>query len=305
MAVRIVTDSTCDLPHDLVEALGIIVVPAYVHFGDKTYRDGVDIETEELYRRLVEGPVHPTTSACSPGDFAAAYGEALQGGNEVVAITATGKMSALHKSALVARELLKERSRIEVVDSRSVSMGLGLIAIAAARKVQDGAGLVEVVETARNAAARTHMLAVLDTLKYALRGGRLKRTSVLIGSLIRVKPMITLRDGEVVSAGVTRTRARAIERLYEFVQLHTPVDDAAVVHNTTPDEAQSVAARIGGLMSGRQPAVATLGPALGVHGGPGVLVVAVLTGERGRDEEMPVGKKERKLSLPSIRTRRQ
>ncbi|NQT48299.1 MAG: DegV family protein [Chloroflexi bacterium] len=305
MAVKIVTDSTSDLPRDVVETLGITVVPAYVHFGDKTYRDGVDIKVDELYRSLVEGPVHPTTAACSPGDFAVVYDKLAKESDEIVAITVTGRMSAMYKSALLGRDMLRGKCRIEVVDSESLSMGLGLITMAAARKAQSGGTVEEVLATVRHAIPRTQVLAVLDTLKYALRGGRLSKASRLLGILIKVKPVITVRHGEIVPAGVVRTRSRAIERLYEFVKKHLPVEDIAVAHNTTPQEAEGLAGRLKSLIPGKQPTIATVGPALGVHAGPGALVVALMEGERETGKVVSEGKKERKLSLPSLRHRRQ
>jgi DegV family protein with EDD domain len=299
MTVKVVTDSTSDLPPHIAEALDITVVPAYVHFGNRTYRDGVDISADELYRRLDEGPIHPTTSAPSPGDFGAAYKRLAQECSGIVSVVVTSKMSAVHQSALLGRQDVRGDCRIEVVDSKWVSMGLGLIAMAAAEKARLGASIEEVLETARQAVAGMRMLAALDTLKYAVRGGRLSKASKLLGAMVKVKPLITARDGVVVPAGLARTRSKAVERLYEFVRKHLPADDVSVVYNTNPKEAESLASRIKTLIPGKEPLMARVGSGLGVHGGPDVLVVAVKTGTEEADRA--VGEKRRKLSLPSLR----
>ncbi|HJX69909.1 MAG TPA: DegV family protein [Dehalococcoidia bacterium] len=276
--VKIVTDSTSDIPPQIAEALGITIVPAYVHFGDKSYRDRVDISEDELYRRLVEGPVHPTTSAPSPGNFAEVYSRLARESDEIVAVMLTSKESALYNAALLGKETVKGKCHIEVIDSQSVSMGLGFIAIAAAEAAQAGKGIEEVVKAVRQAIPRTHLLAALDTTKYVLKGGRLGRAALSLGAMLRVKPMLTIREGDIVSAGLTRTRGKSIERLYEFVKKHLPIEDLAIMHSTTPKEAQSLAERLKSLIPRKQPLIARLGPALGVHAGPGALAVALREG---------------------------
>jgi DegV family protein with EDD domain len=291
MTVKIVTDSTSDLPSPVAQALGITVVPAYIHFGDKTYRDRVDISEDELYQRLVDGPVHPTTSTPSPGDFAEAYSRLAQESEEIVSIVVTSKQSAVYDSALLGKETVKGKCRIEVIDSRSVTMGLGLMAIAAARAAQAGKGIEEVVEVVRRAIPKTYGLAVLDTLKYALRGGRLSRAGTLLGAMVMVKPMLIIREGVIGPAGVARTRSKGIERLCEFVRKHLPVEDRAVVHATSPQEAESLAERIKSLIPEKQPLIARLGAALGVHGGPGALAVVL---RAGKSEEEKAAEREGK-----------
>jgi DegV family protein with EDD domain len=297
MTVKIVTDSTSDIPSQVAQALGITIVPAYIHFGDKAYRDRVDISEDELYQRLVDGSVHPTTSAPSPGDFAEAYSRLAKESDEIVSIVVTSKQSAVYDSALLGKEAVKGKCRIEVIDSQSVTMGLGLITVAAARAAQAGRGIEEVVEVVNNAIRKTHLLGVVDTLKYALRGGRLTMAGTLLGAMVKVKPMLTIRNGVIGPAGVSRTRGKAIERLCEFVRKYLPVEDIAVVHSTTPVEAESLAERIKSLFPAKAPLIARLGPALGVHGGPGLLGVALREGES--DTERATGKEKRgkRLSL--------
>jgi len=299
--VKIVTDSTSDIPSQVAQALGITIVPAYIHFGDRAYRDRVDISEDELYQRLVDGPVHPTTSAPSPGDFAEAYSRLAQESDEIVSIVVTSKQSAVYDSALLGKETARGKCRIEVIDSGSVTMGLGLMAIAAAEVAQAGGGIEEVVEVVRWAIPRTHGFAVLDTLKYALRGGRLSRAGTLLGAMVKVKPLLTITEGLVRPAGVARTRGKGVERLCEFVRKHLPVEDLAVVHATCRQEAESLAERIKPLVPEKQPLIARLGAALGVHAGPGALGVVL---REGKSEEEKAAEKEvkgRRFSLPSLR----
>ena len=275
MTVKVVTDSTADLPPQLAQQLGIIVVPVYVRFGEKVYRDGVDISEDEFYQKLVDSPTHPTTSQPSPGDFADVYSKLSQETDEIVSIQVTSKLSGTYNSALQGRELAGARCRIEVVDSLALSMGLGLIAMAAARLAAAGESLPIVMEEIRQAIPNIRLLGVFDTLKYLLRGGRIGKAKALLGSILNVKPLITIRDGELFPAGQARTRSKGIERLFELVKNALNIQEIAIVHSTTPDEASSLRERIGSIFDKKQIHTARLGPALGVHGGPGTLILAL------------------------------
>jgi DegV family protein with EDD domain len=299
--VKIVTDSTSDLPHEIARDMGIIVVPAYVHFGDKSYRDGVDIGPDELYQRMLDGPVHPTTSAPAPGDFAEAYGKLAQETDEIVSIVVTSKQSAVYDSALMGRESMKGKCRVEVIDSQSTTMGLGLMAILAAKKAKAGARMEEVVEAVREAIPRTHGLALLDTMKYALRGGRLSKAGTLVGSLVRVRPILTIKAGVIGPSGLARTHGKGIERLCEFARKHRPIDDIAVVHSSSQQEAESLAEQMKSIVPQSHPIIARLGAALGVHGGPGALVVALREGKHEAEEAAERDSRSKRFSLPPLR----
>lgn len=275
MTVKIITDSTADLPAKLAQELGITVVPVYLRFGEKVYRDGVDISHDEFYQRLVESPIHPSTSQPTPADFADVYSKLSKETDEVVSIHVSSKVSGTYNSALQGRELVEARGHIEVVDSVSVSMGLGLIAMAAARLAEAGKSLHEVLEEVRQAIPGIRLLGVFDTLKYLLLGGRIGKVKALLGGTLNVKPMITMRDGELFPAGLARTRSKGIERLIDFVKNALNIQELAIVHSTTPDEASSLRERIGSIFDERQIHLARLGPALGVHGGPGTLILAL------------------------------
>ena len=301
MTVKIVTDSTCDLPVQLAQELGITVVPVYLRFGEKVYRDGVDIGYDEFYQKLVESPVHPSTSQPTPADFADVYRKLAKETDEIVSIQVTSKLSGTYNSALQGRELAGARCHIEVVDSLSVSMGLGLISVAAARLAEAGESLQVVMEEIRQAIPRIHTLGLFDTLKYLLRSGRLGKAKALLGSMLNVKPLITMRDGELFPAGQVRTRSKGIDRLFDLVKNALNIQELAIVHSTTPDEAGSLKERIASIFDRKWIHIARLGPALGVHGGPGTLLLALREKVSGIRQEAGEGEPSKKrISLPSL-----
>lgn len=276
MPVKIVTDSTCDLSSQVVRDLGITVVPVYVRFGEKVYRDGIDISHDELYQKLETDHVFPTTSQPSPNDFTDVYKELSKETDEIVSIHVTNKLSGTYNSALQGKAAVKGDCCIEVVDSLSLSMGLGLITMAAARLAKAGEGLQSVMAEVKQAIPQIRLLALFDTLKYLHRGGRIGRATALLGSLLNVKPLLTMKDGEFVPASQARTRARGIERLFDFAKNTLHIQESAVIHSTSPGEANSLRERIASISDeGHQTRLARLGPALGVHGGPGTIGVVV------------------------------
>ena len=275
MTVEIVTDSTADLPDQLIQELGITVVPLYVRFGEEVYRERVDISADEFYQRLEHDPIHPSTIQPSPQDFVDVYQKVSQDADGIVSIHISSKLSGTCNSALQAKEMMGEKCPIEVVDSQSISMGLGLIDIAAATAAKAGEGLDKVVEEAKQAIPNTRVLGLLDTLKYLLLGGRIGKAKALLGSILNVKPMVTLKDGEVVPAGQARTRTKGIQRLFEFAQNAVDIQDLAILYSTTPDEAQTLAERVDPIFAKERIKFARLGTTLGVHGGPGFLVVTL------------------------------
>jgi len=275
LTIKIVTDSTADIPSALAKDLGITVVPLYVRFGDETYRDRVDITEDEFYQRLMNDPIHPSTSQPTPQDFANVYRELSQQADGVVSIHISSKLSGTCNSALQAKEMVATECPVEVVDSEMVSMGLGLLAIEAATFANSGKGLQQVVEEVKQSISSTHVWALFDTLKYLAIGGRIGKAKALLGSVLNIKPVLVVKDGEMAPASQARTRAKGIGMLFDFVNKVNDIQDMAVVHSTTPDDAQVLADKIGAMFDKDRVRLARLGPALGVHGGPGALVVAV------------------------------
>jgi len=274
MTIKIVTDSSADLPAKLVQELGITVVPLYVRFGEAVYRDRVDISEDEFYQRLQHDPIHPSTTQPSPQDFVDVYRRLSQGADGIVSIHISSVLSGTCNSALQGRELARVACPIEVIDSRTLTMALGMIVIAAAKLANMGKGLAEVVAEAKRAITTTHLLGLLDTLEYVRRGGRIGTAKALLGSILNVKPLLTLHNGETAPAGQVRSRSKGIDRLFDFVKSTTNIEELAVVYNTTPEEARALVERLGSIFDQNRIYLATVGPVLGVHMGPGALIVA-------------------------------
>jgi DegV family protein with EDD domain len=274
MVVKIVTDSSADLPAQLAQELGIAIVPLYVRFGEAVYRDRVDISGDEFYRRLQHDPIHPSTIQPSPQDFATVYQKLASGADGIVSIHISGKLSGTCNSALQGRELAGVPCPIGVIDSETLSMALGMVVIAAAKVANAGGTIPQVVEMVKKMIPNTHLLGLLDTLKYVALGGRIGKAKALLGSVLNVKPVLTLKDGEVVPAGQVRSRSKGIDRLFEFARSASKIEDLAVVYNTTPNEAQALVERLGSIFPKEQIRLAAVGPMLGVHMGPGALIVA-------------------------------
>ena len=205
MAVKVVTDSTSDLPLELAESLGITVVPCNVNFGTETFKDGVDLSAEEFYERLINGSQFPSTSQPSPGDFIETYERVEEDADGIVSVHVSAGLSGTYNSAIQAKEQASVKCPIEVVDSYQASCGLGVVAIAAAQEGGKGANLEAVAETARSAADRAELFFLLDTLEYLQKGGRIGKARALVGTVLKIKPMIVLRDGVVHELGKART----------------------------------------------------------------------------------------------------
>lgn len=273
MAIRIVTDSSSDLSVPMAEDLRVTVVPLYVRFGEEVFKERVEINDEEFYRRLTKGPVHPVTIQPSPQDFVAAYRKLAPDAEGIISLHISSKLSGTYNSAVQGKEIAAVKCPIEVIDSRSVSVGLGLLSIMAADKANAGASFPQIVKDIKQAIPRVHLLGLVDTLKYLLAGGRIGRAKALVGSLLNVKPLLTLENGETVPVGQARTRAKGLERLYNFATGSENIKDAAIAYSTTPEEAKALGERI--TAANKVPTrVVRLGTTLGVHLGPGALVLS-------------------------------
>ena len=277
MAVRVVTDSTADLPPDLVRQWDLSVLPCSIHFGEESYRDGVDITADEFFRRLTDSPRLPTTTQPTVMEFLEVYRALTQGGDEVVSIHIADKLSGTLNSALQAREALGSATRIEIIDSLSTSMALGLIVLEAARSAREGASLQEVVEVVHRAMSRTRVFFLVDTLEYLEKGGRIGKATALLGTLLQLKPVLAIVDGEVRPVERIRTRSRALERLEALVKQHAPLEALAVLYTTTLDEAEALGQRLKPHLFQGEPIVARAGATIGTHGGPGLLGAAFMT----------------------------
>ena len=281
MTVRVVTDSTADLPKELCDKLGITVVPLTVYFGEQVYRDGIDLSAQEFYEKLTSSPQLPKTSQPSAGAFAETYGALANETEEILSIHISTKLSQTCNSALLGAKEVEGRCRVEVVDSLQVSLGLGLVVMAAARAVQDGAGLTEAVEVAQRAADGARTVCLLDTLEYLAKGGRIGKLQFWLGSTLRplsmfkVVPLLVIKDGEAHPLGRVRTRQQGMERLLQDVQDTQELVDVGVVHSTTPEEAEELCRRIGERVPQEHLYTCQFGPVLGTYVGPGAIGVTM------------------------------
>jgi DegV family protein with EDD domain len=302
MTVRIVTDSTADLPQELVRELDITVVPTYVNMHGHSYRDGVDISHDDIYKNMEQNGLAITTAQPSPNDFVKAYQNVLRETDDIVSIHCSAKLSGIYQSALIGCDLAGAKGRIEVVDSQMTSMGLGLVAIAAARLAKTGVSLTNVLDETHRAVSQSHIWALFDTLKYAFRSGRIGKVTTLLGGIINIKPILTIKDGSIHPNGITRTRTKGIEKLIDNVRKFKTVHDIGIVHSTTLDEAQKLRAKLSAIVDKNRIYISRLGPCLGVYGGPGVLVLSTLATDIPKitaEAEIEKARKNR-LHMPSF-----
>jgi DegV family protein with EDD domain len=276
MPVRVVTDSTADLTPTEAEAHGVTVVPLNVLFGQESLRDGVDIRSDEFVQRLSTSKLLPKTSQPSVGAFAQIYERLTAGGDQVLSIHISSKLSGTLNSARTARDSLANPSSVMLLDSGSVSAELGFAVLAAAEAVERGAGIEQARAAAESALRRSRLYVVLDTLEYLQRGGRIGRARAWIGGVLNVKPVLTVREGEVAPLERVRSRERALERLAELVLRHQNAEAVAVFHAGAEQASEQLQARVSTALPDARIWPGWLGPVVGVYAGPGALGAVVL-----------------------------
>jgi DegV family protein with EDD domain len=270
--IRVVADSACDLPAGVAQDHGITVVPLVVRFGHDEFDDGVGLDATQFWKRMADDPQLPETSSPAPGKFEAAYRALTAGGaTGIVCVTLSADLSSTYQSAVLAAGAAGVP--VEVIDSRSVSLGAGFAALAAARVANGGGSLQQSAGAARAVARSTQVWGVLDTLENLRRGGRIGGAKALLASVLAVKPVIEVRDGRVEEGGRQRTRARAIAFLVDQVRAGGPVERVAVMHGEAPD-VDVLVDRLRPL-SAEPVLVTTMGAVIGAHAGPRCLGVAV------------------------------
>lgn len=279
MAVKIVTDSTGDLPPQVVQELDITVVPLNVNFGEESFQDGVDLDSDGFFQRLTTEARLPTTSQPSVGAFLETYRGLLEGGHEVVSVHISAKLSGTMNSALQAREQLDAGDRLAVVDSQQVGLALGVVATAVAQAVKDGASYAETVDLTPRISERVRLFVLLETLEYLQRGGRIGRAQAFLGSLLHIRPILTVREGEVHPLERVRARQRGLERLCQLAAECGPLQQVGICHSTTPEDALALAERMQPALAGGRLIQARFGPVLGTHVGPGAIAITVQASE--------------------------
>jgi DegV family protein with EDD domain len=274
--VAVVTDSVADVPPHLVEKFGITVVPLNLAFGSETYFDGVDITPDQFYEKLKTTTVMPTTSTPSPSSFTEVYDSLAERSDGIVFIGISTSLSATCASALEGIKLMKKQCRVEVVDSGWAITPEGLIAVAAAEAARNGAGVDEVLEAAERAKSRVDMLAAFDTLEYLERGGRIGKAQALLGSLLKINPVIYLKDGIVHPVARERSREKALDRLCCFPDEYEKLEALAVEYAIDRDEAETLVQRLRSRYPGVPVHVTRASPVIGTHTGPGLIVVSAI-----------------------------
>jgi len=277
--VRVVTDSTADLPAEEAAELGITVVPLQVIFGEEVFRDGVDLSGEEFFRRLEGAHELPRTSQPSLGEFQRVFEELAQETDNILAIHLSSGFSGTAETARQAAQSPAGHCRIEVIDSGTVSMALGFAVLAAARAARWGADLDTCAANARSVLERQRLAVALDTLEYLRRGGRIGRAQAFLGGLLRLKPILTVRDGGAYPLTRVRTHRKALDEMLRICVEWGALAEAAVMYSTSIDDARYVAAEIGRRCPGIPIHVGRIGPVIGVHGGPGLVGITVVVAE--------------------------
>jgi DegV family protein with EDD domain len=277
MTVKIVTDSSCDLPDGLVSELGIDVVPLTIRFGAEELVDRRDLSPSEFWARCATSPELPSTAAPAPGAFEERFRQAASDGAEgVVCVNLSSKLSATGESAQAAARAVADVVPIKVVDSLSVTLGLGMIVVEAARRAAAGAALDEIVALAEDMARRTKVFGSLDTLEYLKKGGRIGAAQALLGSILSIKPVIEVVDGKVEPGPKQRTRSRSLQWLADQVAAQPGMQNLAVLHGDAPDVDTLL-----GLLDPHFPrdqiVIGQLGAVVGAHTGPRTIGVAFQT----------------------------
>ena len=274
--VKVVTDSCSDITPQLAREFGITVVPLYVNFGNETYRDNVDLTTEEFYRKLETSKIHPTTSTVTPADFAELFDKLAEETKEILAITPSDKFSATYATALQSKAIVGKDYRIEVIDSRAGAGAQMLLVISAAKMAQSGANLDQIVDWVWRAIPRVHIRMSSDTLEYLRGGGRIGKAQAFLDGLLKVNPVVEIRSGATFPIARPRNRAQAMDFLVNFVKGFSDVEAVAIEDATTPDDLEILAERLKSVVPPERIYRSKVSPVVGAHVGPHALAVAVL-----------------------------
>lgn len=277
--VAIITDSNTCLPRELVDKYGITVVPIQLAVDGRVYRDGIDITPSELYKLLPTVPKTPTTAAPSPGSYLDIYRQLAQTFQYVLCITISSQFSAIHQSAVLARQMAAEVMpdlRVNVIDSGTAAMAQGFAVLEAARAAARGEDLDRVTAAAQSVSSRAGVLAILDTLHYLARSGRVPKIAAWAGSVLSIKPIIELSQGHVGLLARPRTKRQSVQRLLQEMKRRLGSDPAhiAVLHTSVPQEAEDLKKRIESTFNCVELYVTEFTPVMGIHTGPGLLGTA-------------------------------
>lgn len=278
MAIRIVTDSVSDLPPSLAQANDITVIPCYVVIGNETYKDGVEITADRFYSRLPDLPRLPSTSQPTIADFQETYQRLLDQGHQIVSVHVSARLSGTLNSAVQAKAALGDSSDIEIIDSQLASAPMGLAVLDAARIARESSDIQDVVRKTRLSLQKHHGFVMVDTLEYLKKGGRIGKAQAFLGGMLKVKPILTIRDGEVHPVERPRSLERAKNRLVELAQTLAPIRQVNISYSTDRVQALGIRAQLAELVAPENLVESRFGPVLGTYVGPNALGVAVTQG---------------------------
>lgn len=275
--IRIVTDSTADIPRELQEQLDIVVVPLKVHFGEETYVDGIDITSADFYEKLAAASQLPTTSQPSPADFLDVYKQtAAEPGDEIISIHISSALSGTYQSAVLAKQLLEDQIPVHIVDSRYACYGHGMMVVTAAQMAKEGKSVDEILAEIERRRAESRIYFIVDTLQYLHKGGRIGKASALFGSLLNIKPILTVDEaGEVAPVDKVRGQKNALNRMIELLKrdFGDRPFELHVGHANAPDMARELRDLLKKSLNAETKSFIEVGPVIGTHAGPGTLAV--------------------------------
>lgn len=278
-SIKIVTDSAADVPPRLAHELGIEVVPVWLHVNDRGYRAGLDLSSDQFYDLLQDGGYYLTTAAPNALVFEHLYRKLALEYDHVFSIHLSSKLGNVYHAASQGRaKLPASLTRIDLIDSRSASMGMGLVVIAAAQAAQEGATPTEIKQLIADMLRHTHVVFFVDTMDHLERSGRLSLAASVLGSMQRIKPLMILDDGEIVPYERTRTRAKAIEGLYTFIEDFPKVQEVVALYTTTPEDVEKLLEKVEPIFPPDKVQIVPFSPAIATHLGPGAMGVAVYEG---------------------------
>ncbi len=277
--IQVVTDSACDLSAELAAERKVTIVPLSIRFGSEEFVDGSTLTTDQFWSRCAASDVLPETSAPSPGAFQEAFLAAKADGYDgVLCISLSGEVSATHQAAVAAAKAVGDRIPVRAIDSRSLTMGLGLIVLDAADAAANGATLDELEARVERLIPNTQVFGVLDTLEHLEKGGRIGGARALLGSLLSIKPVVALVNGKVEEESKQRTRARSLRYLADKAIGSKPISRIAVCNGAAKDIDEFVA-MLGSVRSEHPLVVVNLGPVVGTHTGPGTIGLCMITAD--------------------------
>jgi DegV family protein with EDD domain len=276
--IAIVSDSSCDIPQHLADQHNIEIVPLNIRFGAQEYVDRKDLTPNEFWKKVAESKTLPETSAPSPGAFEQAFRRAAEGGADgIVCVNISRDLSATIQSAELAAQAVASDIPVRVIDSRSASIGQGLLALAAARFAEAGKGLDDVAGAVDDLVPRTRVYAALDTLENLRKGGRIGGAQAMLGSMLNIKPIIEITKGKVEAESKQRTRSKSLRYLVDKVRADLPVENLSILHGNAPD-IDEVVDQLGEIYPRDDILVGDIGAVIGTHGGPRVVGVGYFVG---------------------------